>query len=199
MAPGKATVAFLLAVAHSASALQSSSVTLEALLSDGTLRRFDRPPDYMERRQDGYEEPRTVYILGTNHRSKMSAEAARAVVLAVQPEVVVVELCATRQALLAPVDEEQGSLAPRGGDFAFGGNQESSFAQVFQKALKSGSVGAVALRLAMAKASDVASTDQDQGESKGANTRERPCCGPCARRSRAITNEPRHWPPRQSG
>ena len=82
MAPGKATVAFLLAVAYSASvasvasALQSSSVTLEALLSDGTLRRFDRLPDYMERRQDGYEEPRTVYILGTNHRSKMSAEAA---------------------------------------------------------------------------------------------------------------------------
>lgn len=51
-----------------------------------------RPDDYTERREDGYREPELVLLVGTAHLSLQSAEDVRRVVLATQPQNVVVEL-----------------------------------------------------------------------------------------------------------
>lgn len=47
------------------------------LVEDGTLVIVKRPPDYVERRSDGYVEPEVVYIVGTAHMSKLSANQVR--------------------------------------------------------------------------------------------------------------------------
>lgn len=132
---------------------------MNKLLARGTLVRCKRPADYRERREDGYVEPETVYVLGTDHRSRASAAAARAAVLALKPDVVVLELCRTRQALLVPTNDVEGgqrqAAEVRGGELAFGGGRsDGSYADSLRTALKSGSVGAVALRLVVARAFD---------------------------------------------
>ena len=135
--------------------------SVNKLLAEGTLVRCKRPPEYQERRGDGYLEPGTVYVLGTNHRSRASAAAARSAVLALKPDVVMLELCRTRQALLVPTDDgddgRRQAAEVRGGELAFGGGRsDGSYIDSLRTALKSGSVGAVALRLAVARAFDVA-------------------------------------------
>lgn len=42
-------------------------------MEDGTLVVVRRPPDYVERRSDGYMEPEVVYLVGTAHMSSLSA------------------------------------------------------------------------------------------------------------------------------
>ena len=44
------------------------------LVDDGTLVIVKRPPHYVERRSDGYVEPEVVYIVGTAHMSRLSAD-----------------------------------------------------------------------------------------------------------------------------
>lgn len=74
----------------------------------GTLVALERAAEYRERRSDGYQEPKLLYLVGTSHVSSRSAEDVRRVVQAVQPDAVVVELCRSRQAVM---DEprQQGS------------------------------------------------------------------------------------------
>lgn len=43
------------------------------LVEEGTLVVVRRPPDYVERRSDGYVEPEVVYLVGTAHLSTLSA------------------------------------------------------------------------------------------------------------------------------
>lgn len=76
----------------------------------GTLVALERPASYQERRTDGYREPLHLYLVGTAHVSAQSAEDVRAVVRAVQPDAVVVELCRSRQAVMYPPQQAgQGS------------------------------------------------------------------------------------------
>lgn len=58
----------------------------------GALRLAKRPPDYVDRRTDGYMEPLELYVLGTSHVSETSAVDVRRVLNAVQPQSVVVEV-----------------------------------------------------------------------------------------------------------
>lgn len=51
-----------------------------------------RPPDYADRRSDGYTEPLELYVLGTSHVSEASAKHVRRVLEAVRPQSVVVEV-----------------------------------------------------------------------------------------------------------
>lgn len=78
------------------------------LVEEGTLVALERAAEYRERRSDGYQEPKLLYLVGTSHVSSRSAEDVRRVVQAVQPDAVVVELCRSRQAVM---DEprQQGS------------------------------------------------------------------------------------------
>ena len=69
------TAALSSSTSTGSTATTPAALTLTSLLASGALRRHDRPVDYVERRQDGYQEPRTIYVLGTNHRSPTSAAA----------------------------------------------------------------------------------------------------------------------------
>lgn len=70
------------------------------LVGSGTLVALERPAGYQERRTDGYREPLQLYLVGTAHVSAQSAADVRAVVQAVRPDAVVVELCRSRQAVM---------------------------------------------------------------------------------------------------
>eukprot|EP00897_Mesotaenium_endlicherianum_P007781 jgi/Mesen1/7030/ME000366S06236 len=63
------------------------------LVEEGTLLAVERPPDYVERRSDGYCEPEVVLLVGTAHMSRKSARDVDRVIRSVRPENVVVELC----------------------------------------------------------------------------------------------------------
>lgn len=80
------------------------------LVDEGTLLVYQRPADYVERREDGYREPETIFVLGTAHVSAKSVLDVQRLVAAVQPQVVAVELCKGRAAtLLAPEGEAAAS------------------------------------------------------------------------------------------
>ena len=68
---------------------------------------LERPDTYIERREDGYQEPQTIFLIGTAHVSQRSAEDVHRVAAAVQPDAVVVELCRSRQAVMYPVAAQQ--------------------------------------------------------------------------------------------
>eukprot|EP00877_Chromochloris_zofingiensis_P011930 jgi/Chrzof1/6991/Cz02g06230.t1 len=89
-------------MADTASVIGASYPDLLDLVDNGTLIVHKRPPDYQERRSDGYQEPLLVFIIGTAHVSQQSALDVHRVIMAVQPENVVVELCKSRTALLEP-------------------------------------------------------------------------------------------------
>lgn len=80
------------------------------LVRDGTLIVYQRPRDYKERRKDGYVEPEEVFIIGTAHISRKSAQDVERVIEAVQPQNVVVELCKGRTAILE--DESSPPSSP---------------------------------------------------------------------------------------
>ncbi|PNW72207.1 hypothetical protein CHLRE_16g677800v5 [Chlamydomonas reinhardtii] len=71
------------------------------LVDDGTLLVVPRRHDYVERRSDGYTEPRVVLLVGTAHVSRRSQLDVDRVIRAVRPDSVVVELCKSRSAALA--------------------------------------------------------------------------------------------------
>jgi hypothetical protein len=68
---------------------------------------LERPATYTERREDGYQEPQTIFLIGTAHVSRRSAEDVHRVAAAVQPDAVVVELCRSRQAVMYPAAQQQ--------------------------------------------------------------------------------------------
>lgn len=70
------------------------------LVDDGTLVIVKRPPHYVERRSDGYVEPEVVYIVGTAHMSRLSADQVTRVINSVHPDNVVIELCRSRHVRL---------------------------------------------------------------------------------------------------
>jgi len=83
-----------------------------------------RPPDYTERRVDGYQEPLEVFILGTSHFSAQSEHNVDRLIKTVEPESVVVELCRSRVALLYADDLQTKGLGSKqelgvGNDNAF--------------------------------------------------------------------------------
>lgn len=114
-----------------------------------------RPPDYVERREDGYQEPEVVVLVGTSHVSLSSQEHVERVVRAVRPNNTVVELCRSRASLMY-IEEEQGGAAgggggARGNDFALGGGQ--GFVQSLQRSLRLGGAPALLIRAALAAVS----------------------------------------------
>lgn len=73
---------------------------LKPLLDQGALLVIPRPAGYVERREDGYQEPEEVVLVGTAHVSEQSAEAVAQVIQAVRPDNVVVELCRSRSSIM---------------------------------------------------------------------------------------------------
>ncbi|GLC70609.1 hypothetical protein PLESTF_001013800 [Pleodorina starrii] len=92
---------------------------LRDLVDDGTLVVVPRRPDYLERRTDGYCEPRVVLLVGTAHVSRRSQLDVDRVIRAVVPDSVVVELCKSRSAALGVAT--RGSVPPAGPDPRVGG------------------------------------------------------------------------------
>lgn len=64
---------FRAATATASAQTASEHPELRDLVEDGTLVVVRRPPDYVERRSDGYMEPEVVYLVGTAHMSSLSA------------------------------------------------------------------------------------------------------------------------------
>ena len=131
----------------------ASFATLASSLADltasGELRIWRRPNNYIERRSDGYEEPLEVWVIGTNHRSKKSAETVERVLETLQPDATVIELCRSRVALLSYPSEEDG----RASSLPFSG--DGDYLANFAKSLKlAGGFVPLALRFAMAGAVD---------------------------------------------
>ncbi|XP_024365398.1 uncharacterized protein [Physcomitrium patens] len=117
------------------------------LVEDGTLVIVKRPPDYVERRSDGYVEPEVVYIVGTAHMSKLSANQVTRVINAVQPENVVIELCRSRAGIM--YDEAQTSDVKQGSKNLMSMSGDN-FGSAVGRSLKLGGRSALALRLLLA-------------------------------------------------
>lgn len=73
---------------------------LVALAQTGDLLLYERPFAYRERRSDGYCEPEAILVLGTAHVGTQSAADTTALIQAVRPDKVVVELCRSRAVAL---------------------------------------------------------------------------------------------------
>jgi pheromone shutdown protein TraB len=130
------------------------------LAESGTLVAVPRPDGYVERRDDGYREPQLVLLVGTAHISTQSADDVMRVVAAVQPQNVVVELCASRSALLYDTDTSaddppsaQGEL--RGGALTMGGD---NLLQAVSRSVALGGRSALLLRLLLGGLSQRLST-----------------------------------------
>eukprot|EP00798_Chlamydomonas_sp_ICE-L_P005568 gene5567-4202_t len=67
---------------------------------------YRRPADYVERRDDGYQEPELIFLVGTAHVSQQSVSDVERVISAVKPESVVVELCKSRMSLIVSPPSE---------------------------------------------------------------------------------------------
>ncbi|KAG0575453.1 hypothetical protein KC19_5G004900 [Ceratodon purpureus] len=136
--------------------VQSLHPELMDLVEDGTLVIVKRPPHYVERRSDGYVEPEVVYIVGTAHMSRVSANQVTRVINAVHPDNVVIELCRSRAGIMydEPTPTTDGSsnklnLMSMSGD---------SFGSTVGRSLKLGGRSALALRLLLASVSKRLST-----------------------------------------
>lgn len=74
---------------------------------EGRLAIIERPAEYVERRDDGFEEPHAVAVFATAHTSAGGAgmrEEMEALIKELQPDSVVVELCQPRAAALLGAD-----------------------------------------------------------------------------------------------
>jgi hypothetical protein len=130
----------------------------------GVVTRLPRRPDYDTHGPEprGYVEPREVYIVGVSHRSARSAEHVRAVIAALRPDAVVVELCRSRAGQLYPPTPDSsgtGSFQARApGPFALTG--ADGFAKALGQALQRGGGPALLIR-AMLAASIRRSADEN--------------------------------------
>lgn len=87
--------------AFSTPSSSSPASALRDLVDQGILHIVTRRPDYRDRRGDEYVEPEEIYIIGTAHTSKESAEAVSRVIREVKPCNVVLEMCKSRSGLTA--------------------------------------------------------------------------------------------------
>ena len=85
---------------------------LAPLVESGTLVAIPRSAAYVERRSDGYQEPDLIFIVGTAHISPQSAADVQAVIAAVRPDSVVVELCKSRAPLMYDPTAYESTGAP---------------------------------------------------------------------------------------
>jgi pheromone shutdown protein TraB len=100
-----------------------------------------RDADYVERREDGYQEPLCIVLLGTSHLSRRSAADVHALVTALQPCAVAVELCRGRA----------GALQAEGSSFSLSGDASSGgFGGAMMRTLRLGGGPALLLRAALA-------------------------------------------------
>ena len=148
------------ATAEASAAVAAAHPSLAPLVCDGLLLALPRPASYAERRDDGYEEPHAVWLLGTAHLSQRSAADVASAVAALAPDAVVVELCRSRAGVMyAPADE-----AAAAGALAMGGE---SFAAAMQRSVRLGGGGALLLRAllraAAARASGSAAAEASLG------------------------------------
>lgn len=126
-------------------------------MEDGTLVVVRRPPDYVERRGDGYMEPEVVYLVGTAHMSSLSAIQVTRVINSLRPDNVVVELCRSRAGIMydeAPssLDTKQARTWPNTRNLM--SMSGDSFASAMGRSLKLGGQSALALRLLLATVSN---------------------------------------------
>lgn len=109
----------------------------------GALTIIDRPVNYIERRgEDGYQEPERIYLVGTSHRSPVSASDVRRVANSIKPlENIVVELCRSRSAtaVSSPGGRDQ-SVNPMN-------LTGPSLLQAYSRSIAMGGVSALILRL----------------------------------------------------
>jgi len=126
---------------------------LADLVEEGVLHVVLRPSDYKERRTDGYQEPKEIFLVATAHLSKRSCEDVARVVDAVVPQSVVVELCKSRAAVMY----DSGAGLP-GSDRAKAGNQMGmsgdSFLGAVGRSARLGGQSAFLLRILLAQVSN---------------------------------------------
>ena len=144
------------ATAAASAALALAHPRLAPLVRDGLLLALPRPEAYTERREDGYEEPRVVWLLGTAHLSGRSSADVAACVEALRPEAVVVELCRSRAGVM---------YAPATGALAIGGE---SFGPALQRSVRLGGGGALLLRALLSAAAGRAAGGGSAGATLGA-------------------------------
>jgi pheromone shutdown protein TraB len=139
------------ATSSAGAALALAHPSLAPLIADGLLLALPRPDAYVERRTDGYEAPRAVWLLGTAHLSRRSAADVAAAVAALRPNAVVVELCRSRAGMMyADESLDAAATAPANGNaLALGGE---SFGAALARSLKLGGGGALLLRAVLGAA-----------------------------------------------
>ncbi|GAQ87766.1 hypothetical protein KFL_003750160 [Klebsormidium nitens] len=114
-----------------------------------------RPEDYVERREDGYREPETIFLVGTAHLSRRSATDVTRVMNAVKPENVVVELCRSRAAIMYVEDsEDEAEPSTSGSSNLMSFSGRGSFNDTVGRSLELGGRPAMAMRLALGSISD---------------------------------------------
>eukprot|EP00271_Cylindrocystis_brebissonii_P014514 TRINITY_DN35881_c0_g1_i1.p1 TRINITY_DN35881_c0_g1~~TRINITY_DN35881_c0_g1_i1.p1 ORF type:complete len:469 (+),score=64.02 TRINITY_DN35881_c0_g1_i1:152-1558(+) len=145
--------------------IESSNPELLDLVDSGSLIVVPRSPTYVERRCDGYQEPEIVYLLGTAHLSRKSAEEVTRLVTAVRPQNVVVELCRSRAGTLyddvpptqsvaseGAAETERRPQEPRRG-FNVMALSGENFGATVMRSLQLGGRSALALRLLLSSLS----------------------------------------------
>lgn len=115
--------------------------TLKDLYERGVLIHRSRRKDYVERRVDGYEEPKEIFVVGTSHYSESSAEDVRKVIETVRPQCVVVELCRSRT----------GMMFENGTEMGISGESQQDFLKVIARSLRLGGANALLAQFLLAR------------------------------------------------
>ncbi|KAI5077960.1 hypothetical protein GOP47_0007784 [Adiantum capillus-veneris] len=124
---------------------------LVSLVDDGTLLVLERSPCYQERRNNGFQEPMLLFLVGTSHFSTVSALHVHNVVTAVRPQSVVVELCRSRAGLMNEIPDLNDATRPPSNLLSMSGK---SFFAALGRSLGMGGQSAMTLRFLLALASE---------------------------------------------
>ena len=119
------------------------------LAEEGDLIAWERPTDYVERREDGYQEPELVVVVGTTHIGESSARIVDRVISTAQPDCVVVELCASRRGFL---EEQTDHPSQTLNSFSLQGT--SRLAALSQLVRDGTGIGPLLLRVLMSRLSE---------------------------------------------
>eukprot|EP00884_Botryococcus_braunii_P012017 jgi/Botrbrau1/20816/Bobra.0156s0043.2 len=123
------------------------------IVDRGTLIAVPRAASYIERRDDGYQEPKLVILLGTSHVSAQSRSDAQRLIQEVRPGSVVVELCRSRVSLLydrSTLKKDQNGTQERKASNPFN-LSGSSFLAAVGRTLQLGGQSALLLRLLLSR------------------------------------------------
>jgi pheromone shutdown protein TraB len=118
---------------------------------------WERPIDYVERREDGYQEPELIIVIGTVHIGTASADIVERVIEQVRPDCVVVELDKSRQGFLQelpPIDKQASRSRPLN---AFSLQGSSRAEALFQLAKDGAGIGPLLLRLLLSRLAEFSS------------------------------------------